>query len=148
MPEQSFSGLRLEGTLSTDPQEIAYAATDFGGIVSHSPLAVARVGSPRDVSAVLTFAAEHGLSVTPRGQGHTSMGQAQAASAWTVLTRTGFTITATMDGMPLPDLDPDRSSWLRSAWNTRHPGLRQMQFEAEVYQVSAGRQVNIRYPLS
>lgn len=80
MPEQSFSGLRLEGTLSTDPQEIAYAAADFGGIISRTPLAVARAHSPRDVRSVLRFAAEHGLSVTPRGQGHSSMGQAQAAS--------------------------------------------------------------------
>ncbi|GAA3549817.1 hypothetical protein GCM10022222_36750 [Amycolatopsis ultiminotia] len=80
MPEQSFSGLRLEGNLSTDPQEIAYAATDFGGIVSQIPLAVAQVSSAQDVTAVLTFAADHGLSVTPRGQGHSSMGQAQARS--------------------------------------------------------------------
>ncbi|GAB3362546.1 FAD-binding protein [Amycolatopsis echigonensis] len=80
MPKQSFSGLRLEGTLSTDSQEIAYAAADFGGIISRTPLAVARAHSPRDVRSVLRFAAEHGLSVTPRGQGHSSMGQAQAVS--------------------------------------------------------------------
>ncbi|HEY2059753.1 MAG TPA: DUF2510 domain-containing protein, partial [Amycolatopsis sp.] len=62
-----------------------------------------------------------------------------ARSAWIVLTRTGFTITAAMDGMPLPDLDPDRDDGLRSAWDARHPGLRQMQFETQVYQVAAGR---------
>ncbi|MGW4393810.1 DUF2510 domain-containing protein [Amycolatopsis nivea] len=70
-----------------------------------------------------------------------------ARSAWVVLDRTGFTITAAMDGMPLPDLDPDRDGGLRSAWVTRHPGLHRMQFEAQVYQVAAGRQVNIRYAL-
>ncbi|SFO50729.1 FAD-binding protein [Amycolatopsis rubida] len=80
MPEQPFAGLQFEGTLSTDPREIAYAAADFGGIVSRPPSAVARVSSSRDVSAVLRFAAEHGFSVTPRGQGHTGMGQAQSAS--------------------------------------------------------------------
>ncbi|WP_134733831.1 FAD-binding protein [Amycolatopsis nivea] len=80
MPGQPFAGLQLDGTLTTDPPEIAYAAADFGGIVSRPPLAVARVSSSRDVSEVLRFAAEHGLSVTPRGQGHTGMGQAQAAS--------------------------------------------------------------------
>lgn len=80
MPEQSLAGLRLDGTLRTDPQETAYAAADFGGLVSHPPLAVARPASPRDVSAILSFAAAHGLPVTPRGQGHTSMGQAQTSA--------------------------------------------------------------------
>ncbi|WP_033293162.1 FAD-binding protein [Amycolatopsis jejuensis] len=77
MSERSLTGLRLDGTLYTDPHDTAYAATDFGGIVTHQPLAVVRAGSPRDVSAVLDLAASHGIPVTPRGQGHTSMGQAQ-----------------------------------------------------------------------
>jgi hypothetical protein len=71
-----------------------------------------------------------------------------ARSAWVVLTRSGFEITASMDGMPLPNLDPDRDGALRSAWTTRHPGLTQMQFEAQVYEIKAGRQVNIRFALS
>jgi hypothetical protein len=71
-----------------------------------------------------------------------------ARSAWVILTRAGFEITASMDGMRLPNLDPDRDGGLRSAWTTRHSGLTQMQFEAQVYQIKAGRQVNIRYALS
>ncbi len=71
-----------------------------------------------------------------------------ARSAWVVLTRTAFEITASMDGMPLPNLDPDRDGGLRLAWTTKHPGLTQMQFEAQVYQIKAGRQVNIRFALS
>ncbi|WP_410630974.1 DUF2510 domain-containing protein [Amycolatopsis sp. cmx-4-83] len=71
-----------------------------------------------------------------------------ARSAWVVLTRAGFEITATMDGMPLPSLDPDRAAGLRTAWTTRHPGLTRMQFEAQVYQIKAGRQVSIRFPLT
>jgi hypothetical protein len=68
-------------------------------------------------------------------------------SAWVVLTRTGLEITAAMDGTALPNLDTDRAGGLRSAWDTRHPGLSRMQFEAQVYQIKAGRQVNIRYAL-
>jgi hypothetical protein len=71
-----------------------------------------------------------------------------ARSVWVVLTRTAFEITASMDGMPLPNLDPDRDGGLRSAWTARHPRLTQMQFEAQVYQIKAGRQVNIRFALS
>ena len=70
-----------------------------------------------------------------------------ARSTWVILTRTGFEITASMDGMSLPNLDPDRAGGLRSAWDARHPGMTQMQFEAQVYQIKSGRQVNIRYAL-
>ncbi|HEY3709934.1 MAG TPA: FAD-binding protein [Amycolatopsis sp.] len=72
-----FAGLDLDGTLHTEPAATAYAAADFGGIVSHTPAAVLRAGSAEDISAVLRVAAEHGIPVAARGRGHTSYGQAQ-----------------------------------------------------------------------
>jgi FAD/FMN-containing dehydrogenase len=61
----------------TEPAALAYAATDFGGLVSRSPLAVLRAGSAADISAVLPVAAANGIRVVTRGRGHTSLGQAQ-----------------------------------------------------------------------
>jgi hypothetical protein len=69
-------------------------------------------------------------------------------SAWVLLTQSGSEITATLDAMPLPALDPDRDVALRSAWEARHPEAGRLQFEAQVYEIKDGRQVNIRYPLS
>jgi cytokinin dehydrogenase len=69
----------LDGVLAVDEASRAAAAADFGGIVHHRPRAVLRPGSVADIAAVLRAAAEHGLTVVPRGQGHTTYGQAQAA---------------------------------------------------------------------
>ena len=80
MTGRSLSELQLDGRLLTSAEEISYAARDFGGIVSRTPLGVVRAGSANDVSAVLNFAAARGIPVTARGQGHTSMGQAQVAA--------------------------------------------------------------------
>lgn len=43
-----------------------------------------------------------------------------------------FEITAMMNGMPLPTLDPDRGTALRSTWEARHRDLTMMKFEAQV----------------
>jgi hypothetical protein len=66
-------------------------------------------------------------------------------SAWIVLTRTGEEITASMDAMPLPALYPDRTAALRQVWDAQHHDLPQMQFETQVYEIKAGRQINVRY---
>jgi hypothetical protein len=50
--------------------------------------------------------------------------------------------------VPANALDPNRDGSLRSAWEARHQKLTRMQFEAQVYEIKPGRQVNIRYPLS
>ena len=68
-------------------------------------------------------------------------------SAWVVLARSGIEITAAMDGLPLPSLDPDRSAALRSIWDKRHPGRPRLQFETTVYDVKAGRQISLRHQL-
>ncbi len=54
-------------------------ADDFGHLVHRRPLAVLRPGSVDDVVAMVRFARERGLQVTPRGQGHSTFGQAQLA---------------------------------------------------------------------
>ncbi|WP_433206329.1 hypothetical protein ACQP1G_19700 [Nocardia sp. CA-107356] len=59
----------------------------------------------------------------------------------------GTELTAEIDGFPLPALDADRSEPLRSAWDARHPEQPRLQFEALVYGIKAGRQINIRYQL-
>jgi hypothetical protein len=96
-----------------------------------------------------------GLTLAQRKAEHALIDAATASwwvgtprSAWVVLTRSGFDITATMNGMPLPTLDPDRGAALRSTWQARHRDLTMMQFEAQVYEIKSGRQVNIRHPLS
>jgi cytokinin dehydrogenase len=69
----------LDGVLAVDEESRAAVAGDFGRIVRHRPAAVLRPGSVADVAAVLRVAAAHGVTAVPRGQGHTTHGQAQAA---------------------------------------------------------------------
>jgi cytokinin dehydrogenase len=54
-------------------------AEDFGHIVHRRPLAVLRARSVDDVVAVVRFARERRLQVAPRGQGHSTFGQAQVS---------------------------------------------------------------------
>ncbi|UOZ03391.1 FAD-binding protein [Amycolatopsis sp. WQ 127309] len=77
MTSDIFSGLALDGTVDTDRTATAYAAADFGGIVSNPPLAVLRAGSISDIAAILPVAAANAIPVVPRGRGHSSLGQAQ-----------------------------------------------------------------------
>jgi FAD/FMN-containing dehydrogenase len=68
----------LDGELTLDPAALSEAADDFGHIVHRQPLAVLRPGSIRDVQRMIRFAQQHGISVSMRGQGHSTYGQAQA----------------------------------------------------------------------
>lgn len=69
----------LDGTLLTDPADLAAAAVDYGHIVHRTPLAVLQPGSVNDVTAMLGFCQRAGLPVAPRGQGHQTFGQAQVS---------------------------------------------------------------------
>ncbi|MCK2239751.1 MULTISPECIES: FAD-binding protein [unclassified Crossiella] len=69
----------LLGRLDIDEDSLDWAARDYGGLVHHQPLAVARPTRASDISAILRFAADHSLPVVPRGQGHSLAGQAQAS---------------------------------------------------------------------
>jgi cytokinin dehydrogenase len=69
----------LDGTLLTDPADLAAAADDYGHLVHRTPLAVLQPGSVHDVTAMLRFCYQHRLPVAARGQGHQTFGQAQVA---------------------------------------------------------------------
>jgi FAD/FMN-containing dehydrogenase len=68
----------FDGDLLRSEAALAAAADDFGHLVSLRPLAVLRPGSAGDVAAVVRWAAERGVPVAARGQGHSVHGQAQA----------------------------------------------------------------------
>lgn len=71
-----FAGVpALDGELALDDAARDGAATDLGNIVFHRPRAVLRPGSVRDISVMVRFCRAHGLTVSPRGQAHTTYGQ-------------------------------------------------------------------------
>lgn len=75
----AFAALpELAGTLDTDVDALRWAAQDYGDLVHHRPAAVLRPATATDISTVVQHASEHGMRVVPRGQGHSTGGQAQA----------------------------------------------------------------------
>ncbi|MGW6928439.1 FAD-binding protein [Lentzea sp. NPDC054927] len=68
----------LTGSLDIDENALAWAAHDYGDTVHHLPTAVLRPADAADISAVIKHAGEHDFAVVPRGQGHSTSGQAQA----------------------------------------------------------------------
>lgn len=75
---QAFAAMpELAGTLDTDQDALRWAARDYGGVVHHLPAAVLRPATAADISIVVRYAREHGFQVVPRGQGHSTGGQAQ-----------------------------------------------------------------------
>ena len=68
----------LTGKLDTDKDALDWAAHDYGDIVHQPPAAVLRPATAADISTVIQHAYRHGLRVVPRGQGHSTAGQAQA----------------------------------------------------------------------
>jgi cytokinin dehydrogenase len=67
----------FDGQLLTDDAALAAAADDFGHAVHRRPRAVLRPGSIEDVARLIDFARRHGIQVAARGQGHSTLGQAQ-----------------------------------------------------------------------
>jgi cytokinin dehydrogenase len=68
----------FRGVLSFDDATLRWAAEDFGHIVRHRPLAVLRPASVVDITSMLAYARSKGLPVAARGQGHGTVGLAQA----------------------------------------------------------------------
>lgn len=50
-------------------------SSDFGGLTERRPAAVVRPADARDVAGVVTYAARHGVAISPRGAGHSQGGQ-------------------------------------------------------------------------
>lgn len=69
---------RFTGRLRLDAESMDLAGDDFGHVVRRPPVAVVDVATEEDVSRLLRYAAQAGLRVAPRGQGHSVWGQAQA----------------------------------------------------------------------
>ena len=78
----------LDGELAFDEATLAAAADDFGHIVPAFPRAVLRPGSARDVQRLIRFANREGLTLSMRGQGHSTDGQSQAEAGIVVDSRT------------------------------------------------------------
>jgi FAD/FMN-containing dehydrogenase len=70
---------RFAGRLRLDDGSRDGAARDFGGIVRRRPAAVLEAGSPEDVGRLIRYASGADWRVAPRGQGHSTYGQAQVA---------------------------------------------------------------------
>lgn len=68
---------QLADRLLIDDRTVDAMADDFGHLVHHRPMAVLRPGAAADIAAVVRAAGVAGLGVAARGQGHSTMGQAQ-----------------------------------------------------------------------
>jgi cytokinin dehydrogenase len=67
----------LDGVLLTDPASLAAAATDAGGAIHETPIAVLKPGSVQDIAKMVRFCRARRIQVAARGQGHTTFGQSQ-----------------------------------------------------------------------
>jgi cytokinin dehydrogenase len=68
---------KFSGTFSTEEADRRLAADDFGHYLHRLPSAVLSPSSPEDIIRVVQFAHQNGLKIAPRGQGHSTHGQAQ-----------------------------------------------------------------------
>jgi cytokinin dehydrogenase len=68
----------LIGPLLTDPASLTAFATDFGNIITRTPIAVLQPGSVEDVVLAIRFCRQHRIQVAARGQGHSTGGQSLA----------------------------------------------------------------------
>jgi FAD/FMN-containing dehydrogenase len=63
--------------LATDLEVITGAADDFGHLVHKVPAVVAKPRDPEEIARVVKYATGQGITVVPRGAGHSVYGQAQ-----------------------------------------------------------------------
>lgn len=70
----------FDGQLLTDDASLTAAADDFGHAIHRRPQAVLKPGSIQDVVLLIRFARQQGIQVAARGQGHSTLGQAQVAA--------------------------------------------------------------------
>jgi cytokinin dehydrogenase len=70
----------FDGQLLTDDASLTAAADDYGHAIHRRPQAVLRPGSIADVARLINFARVHDIQIAARGQGHSTLGQAQVAA--------------------------------------------------------------------
>ena len=75
------------GRVQHDGPAVAAAADDYGHLVHRIPSSVVETSSVDDVAAVLRLCTARGIPVTPRGQGHSTHGQAQVDGGVVIETR-------------------------------------------------------------
>ncbi|KAK6939421.1 Cytokinin dehydrogenase 1, FAD/cytokinin binding domain, partial [Dillenia turbinata] len=79
MDPTELLNLGVEGQLSVEASDVETASTDFGGMTRTEPLAVLHPASAEDIARLIRAAYEsaNGLTVSARGHGHSTNGQAQ-----------------------------------------------------------------------
>ncbi|WP_405162953.1 FAD-binding protein [Nocardia sp. NBC_01499] len=65
----------LDGELLVDEASREAVATDLGNITNHKPAAVLRPRSADDIAAMIRFCRAHDITVSTRGNAHTTFGQ-------------------------------------------------------------------------
>jgi len=83
-PDAALANVRFDGRVSRDDDDIDAAASDFGGIYRHRPLAVLSPASVDDIVRAVGWARTWGVTVAARGRGHSTAGQSQAAGGLVV----------------------------------------------------------------
>ncbi|QGK70114.1 FAD-binding protein [Allosaccharopolyspora coralli] len=77
-PEPNDAWPAVGGSLDEDEHSLDWAATDWGGLLHRRPRAVLRPNATSDIARLASFCRERGLTLRPRGQGHSLQGRAQA----------------------------------------------------------------------
>ena len=67
----------LDGTFSTNSEDILSAGQDFGKLVLTRPVGVLKPKSIQDISGIVEYAAKNQLKIIPRGMSHSAFGQCQ-----------------------------------------------------------------------
>lgn len=93
----------LDGELVTEAAAREEMGQDLGFIVFHTPNAVLRPASYRDVQRMVGFCAIRGIRVAARGQGHATDGQAQVEAGLVIDMRTLGAVHEVGDGYAIVD---------------------------------------------
>jgi cytokinin dehydrogenase len=99
----------IAGQVLTDESARANVATDFGRVVSRTPVAVVRPACTEDVAHVLKFASSRFLAVSTRGAGHSQAGQ--SLSEHIVLDMTAMSQIRSVDEAALTVVCQGGVSW-------------------------------------
>ncbi len=103
----------FRGRLHFDDASLTAAADDFGHAIHRRPLAVLKPAAVSDIVRLLQFTSRHGIQVAARGQGHSTLGQAQVAAGVVIDLSTLATIHEVNDHDALVDAGVRWSDLLR-----------------------------------
>ncbi|HEX4494646.1 MAG TPA: FAD-binding protein [Thermoanaerobaculia bacterium] len=103
----------FDGQLLFDDASLTAAADDFGHEIHRRPRAVLKPRSVSDVVRMIGFTSRHGIQVAARGQGHSTLGQAQVAAGVVIDLSTLATIHEINDHDALVDAGVRWSDLLR-----------------------------------